>query len=328
MYTRNWESLQKPQRVEVLQSSQDYGRFVVEPLEKGFGITIGHALRRVLLSSMQGCAVVAVKIEGVSHEFESISGVREDVVQLVLNLKGLQLKQLNEGVHEMELVGAGPTELKALDIVTGGKVEVMNPSHIIAHLDEGAEIQMRIFAVLNKGYVPAEENKYEELPSDVIFLDSVHTPIKRINYEVENARVAQRTDYDRLIFEIWTNGAIAPADALGYASKILKEHMNMFINFDEVEADTPAPVPVVKSPEKDSHFHLSISELELSVRSINCLQNANIQTIGELVQRTEQDMLRTKNFGRKSLNEIKSILETLGLHLGMRAEEVESNLPH
>ncbi len=323
MYTRNWENLQKPNNIELIKSSPDYGRFIVEPLEKGFGITIGHALRRVLLSSMQGCAVVAVKIEGVAHEFESINGVREDVVQLVLNLKNLQLKQLEEGVHEMELVGAGPAILKASDIVTGGKVEVKNPDYVIANLDEGAELQMRIFVTLNKGYVPAEENKFPELPADVIYLDSVHTPIKRINYEVENARVGQRTDYDRLIFEIWTNGAFQPSDALAYSAKILKEHMNVFITFDEEEADAIVKSKDQQNESVNADWDRSVSELDLSVRSINCLQNANIKTIGELVLRSEQDMLKTKNFGRKSLNEIKDILNGMDLHLGMQPEDRE-----
>ncbi|MEE8395820.1 MAG: DNA-directed RNA polymerase subunit alpha, partial [bacterium] len=190
MYTRNWETLQRPKRLEVDAGSysNQYGKFIIEPLEKGFGITIGHALRRVLLSSLQGCAIVAVKIEGVSHEFESISGIQEDVVQIILNLKNLQLKQLEEGIHELELVGAGPAQLKGQDIVTGGKVEILNPELVIANLDDGATLEMRLYVTVNGGYVTAEENQSEELPVDVIYLDSVHTPIKRINYEVQNAR--------------------------------------------------------------------------------------------------------------------------------------------
>ena len=323
MYTRNWEELQKPNKIELVKSSHDYGRFIVEPLEKGFGITIGHALRRVLLSSMQGCAVVALKVDGISHEFESISGVREDIVQLVLNLKNLQLRQLEEGLHEVELVGAGPAVLKASDIVTGGKIEILNPDLVIANLDEGAELQMRIFATLNKGYIPAEDNKFEELPSDVIYLDSVHTPIRRINYELETARVGQRTDYDRLIFEVWTNGAFQPSDALAYAAKILKEHLNVFINFDEKKAEEAVKVKEQESESVNSDLNRPVIELDLSVRSINCLQNANIKTIGELVQRTEQEMLKTKNFGRKSLNEIKDTLSKIDLRLGMQPSDLE-----
>ncbi|MDH5752584.1 MAG: DNA-directed RNA polymerase subunit alpha [Deltaproteobacteria bacterium] len=326
MYTRNWEALQRPQKIEVDTStySPSYGKFTVEPLEKGFGITIGHALRRILLSSMQGCAVIAVKIEGVSHEFESINGVQEDVVQIILNLKSLQLKQLEDGLHEMELVGAGPSVLRAGDIVTGGMVEIMNPDQVIATLDEGAELEMRVWVTMNNGYVTSEENKMEDLPADVIYLDSVHTPIRKINYSVENARVGQQTDYDRLIFELWTNGALEPTDALAYSSKIMKEFMSIFINFDEKEVEPEEPKVVIDEAEVSSdvndNLYRPVSELELSVRSINCLQNAQIETIGELVQRTEQEMLKTKNFGRKSLNEIKHILNNMGLSLGMKLQ--------
>lgn len=320
MYTRNWESLQRPKRIEVDTEtySKGYGKFVIEPLEKGFGVTLGHALRRVLLSSLQSCAPIAVNIEGVSHEFEAISGVQEDVVQIILNLKALQLLQLEEGVHELELVGVGPTQLKAKDIVTGGKVEVMNPDLVIANLDEGGQLELRLFVTTSHGYVTSEENQSEDLPADVIYLDSVHTPIKRINYEVQNARVGQKTDYDRLIMELYTNGALDPSDALAYASKILKEYLTIFINFEEetiVESNTdPEPNTV------NDNLYRPVSELELSVRSINCLQNAKIETIGELVQKTEQEMLKTKNFGRKSLNEIKHILSTMGLGLGMKLD--------
>ncbi len=320
MYTRNWESLQRPKRIEVDTEtySKGYGKFVIEPLEKGFGVTLGHALRRVLLSSLQSCAPIAVNIEGVSHEFEAISGVQEDVVQIILNLKALQLQQLEEGVHELELVGVGPAQLKAKDIVTGGRVEVMNPELVIANLDEGGQLELRLFVTTSHGYVTSEENQSEDLPADVIYLDSVHTPIKRINYEVQNARVGQKTDYDRLILELHTNGALDPSDALAYASKILKEYLTIFINFEEetiVESNTvPEPNTV------NDNLYRPVSELELSVRSINCLQNAKIETIGELVQKTEQEMLKTKNFGRKSLNEIKHILSTMGLGLGMKLD--------
>ncbi|HEX7926217.1 MAG TPA: DNA-directed RNA polymerase subunit alpha [bacterium] len=324
MYTRNWETLQRPKRIEAEQDSYSdtYGKFVIEPLEKGFGITIGHSLRRVLLSSLQGCAVIAVKIEGVSHEFESISGIQEDVVQIILNLKGLQFKQLEEGVLELELVGAGPTKLTGADIVTGGKVEILNPDQVIATLDEGAELEMRIYVSQNRGYVTSEENQAAGLPTDVIYLDSVHTPIKRINYEVQHARVGQKTDYDKLIFEIWTNGALNPSDGLAYAAKIMKEYMNIFINFDDDEEFDEIPVQLEQSA-MNENLYRSVSELELSVRSINCLQNAKIETIGELVQKTEAEMLKTKNFGRKSLNEIKHILASMGLSLGMKLENFD-----
>lgn len=326
MHTRNWETLQRPKRIEVDTEtySEHYGKFIIEPLEKGFGITLGHALRRVLLSSLQGSAIFAVKIEGVSHEFEAISGVQEDVVQMILNLKALQIEQLEEGVHELEIIGAGPVQLKAKDIVTGGKVEILNPELVIANLDEGAQVEMRMYTTQNKGYVTAEENQDDDLPADVIYLDSVHTPIKRINYEVQNARVGGRTDYDKLIFEIWSNGSLPPSDALAYASKILKEYLTIFINFDE-EEEIVEPPQRVEAPGGggNDNMYRPVSELELSVRSINCLQNAKIETIGELVQKTESEMLRTKNFGRKSLNEIKHILSTMGLQLGMKVENFD-----
>lgn len=322
MFQRNWEELQRPKRIEADPSTQtsNYGKFVIEPLEKGFGVTIGHALRRVLLSSLQGCAPIAVKIEGVSHEFEAVTGVREDVVQVILNLKALQLHQLEEGVHELELVGVGPTQLRAKDIVTGGRVEVMNPEQIIANLDEGGQLEVRLFVTQNHGYITAEENQSEDLPADVIYLDSVHTPIKKINYEVQSARVGQKTDYDRLIFEVFTNGAMNPADALAYSARILKDYLNIFINFEEDEIEEEERNFSAEGSALNDNLYRPVSELELSVRSINCLQNANIETIGELVQKTESEMLKTKNFGRKSLNEIKHILSTMGLSLGMKLE--------
>ena len=325
MYTRNWDALQRPKRIDYDSdtASPTYGRFTIEPLEKGFGVTIGHALRRVLLSSLQGCAVIAVKIEGVSHEFEGISGVHEDALQICLNLKQLQLNQLVEGVHELELVGEGVSQLKGGDIVTGGKVEVLNPDLVIATLDEGATLEMKLYVAINKGYVTAEENQAHDLPSDVIYLDSVHTPIKRINYEVQNARVGQRTDYDKLVFEIWTNGAVGPRDALGYAAKIMKEYLHPFINFDE-SAGSEEPSHASKTMDLNENLYKPVSELELSVRSINCLQSAKIETIGELVQKTEAEMLKTKNFGRKSLNEIKLILQSMGLSLGMKLDGFDS----
>ena len=328
MYTSNWDNLQQPNKVEVDSESltSSYGKFTVEPLEKGFGITMGHTLRRVLLSSLQGCAAIAVKIEGVAHEFEAINGIHEDVVQILLNLKSMQMRQLSEGIHELELVGAGPYQLKAKDIVTGGQVEILNPEQVIATLDDGAELEMRIFVTLNKGYVTAEENQSDELPADVIYLDSVHTPIKRINYEVQNARVGQKTDFDRLLFEVWTNGAINPGDGLAYAAKIIKEHMNIFINFDDESMDMEGRSEPDLNAINDN-LHRPVSELELSVRSINCLQNAKIETIGELVQKTENEMLKTKNFGGKSLNEIKHILNTMGLHLGMKLDKYDAKPP-
>ena len=325
MYTRNWEALQRPNRIDLDEGSGSatYGRFTIEPLEKGFAVTVGHALRRVLLSSLQGCAAVAVKIEGVSHEFEGIGGVHEDAMQICLNLKALQLNQIEEGLHELELVGEGPCQLKAGDIVTGGKVDLLNPEMVVATLDEGATLELRMYVAMDKGYVTAEENQKHDLPADVIYLDSVHTPIKRINYEVQNARVGQRTDYDRLVFEIWTNGAVKPREALSYAAKIIKEYVTAFIDFDEDEAALESKKPSDGTGDQNENLYRPVSELELSVRSINCLQSAKIETIGELVQKTESEMLKTKNFGRKSLNEIKHILGGMGLSLGMRLEDFD-----
>lgn len=335
MYILNWDRLQKPQRIEVDQStySETYGCFIAEPLEQGFGITLGHALRRVLLSSLQGCGVIGVKIAGISHEFEPVHGLKEDLVQILLNLKGLHLKPLEEGIHELELVGAGPAVLRGKDIVTGGKVEVMNPEHEIATLDEEAELEMQLYATMNRGYITAEENKTDELPATVIYIDSVHTPIRRVSYEVQSARVGRRTDYDRLIFELWTNGAMNPCEALGYAAEILRNHAHIFTNLNEAVEPIPEERPQIEAPavsaplEDHTHeaFSRPVSELELSTRSINCLQSAHIQTIGDLVGCSEAEMLRTKNFGRKSLGEIKLILESMGLRLGMRQANYDPN---
>ncbi|MDH4121272.1 MAG: DNA-directed RNA polymerase subunit alpha [Deltaproteobacteria bacterium] len=328
MYAKNWEDLQLPKSIEVDNDSYSntYGMFTVEPLEKGFGVTVGHSLRRILLSSLQGSAVVAVKIDGVSHEFEGISGVHEDVVQIILNLKALSMQQSDEGIHEMELVGEGPCQLKASDIVTGGKVEMLNPDQVIATLDEGGKLEMRMYATLNKGYVTAEENHRDRIPDDAIYLDSVHTPIKRVNYEVQTTRVGQKTDYDKLIFEVWTNGSINPREALSFAAKIMKEHLIPFIDFDEQQIAAQRSLERAEmTQELNENLYKSVAELELSVRSINCLQSAKIETIGELVQKTETEMLKTKNFGRKSLNEIKSILNNMGLSLGMRLDGFDPN---
>ena len=331
MYTRNWESLQRPDGLLTEEDTHTnaYAKFIIEPLEKGFGITIGNALRRVLLSSMQGCAAVAVQIDGIAHEFETISGVEEDIMQIIFNIKKLHIKQLEPGLQELELIGAGPAQLRAGDIVSGGKVEVLNKDLRIASLDKDATLSMRIYVDQNKGYVTAEENDqtYPILPSNAIPLDSVHTPIERIHYEVSNARVGQTTDYDKLLFEIWTNGAMTPEDALAYAAKIVKEYMAIFINFDEKEAEVLAKPAEEDQPSYFDHLNKLVKEMDLSVRSINCLQNANIDTIGQLVQRTEQQMLKTKNFGRKSLSEVKQMLGGMGLSLGMNLPDYEPPEP-
>ena len=324
MLAKNWTAIAKPKRLQVEPNtfSHSYAKFIIEPLEPGYGVTIGHALRRVLLSSVWGSAVFAVQIEGVSHEFSHIPGIVEDVVQIILNLKELKLKQFQEEVVELELIGEGACTLTGADIATFNKIEVLNPDLQIATLNEDAKLSMVLYVRQNKGYVTSEENKLDELPVDVIYLDSNHSPITRINYEVQNARVGQQTEYDRLIFELWSNGSVAPEDAVGYGAKILKEHLDIFINFDEKIIE-PEPEEEEETPQFNENLYRSVSELELSVRSINCLQNAKIETIGDLVQKTEQEMLKTKNFGRKSLNEIKNILTSMGLTLGMKLDSFD-----
>ncbi|OGG93673.1 MAG: DNA-directed RNA polymerase subunit alpha [Candidatus Lambdaproteobacteria bacterium RIFOXYD12_FULL_49_8] len=325
-FQKNWEGLEIPETIQVTRSEQDvyYGKYTLEPMHKGFGLTIGHALRRCLLSSLRGSAVFGIKIEGVSHEFETIKGIREDVLQIVLNVKQLQLKQFTEDNLAMELIAEGPAIVTAGDISTFSKAEIMNPDQVICHLDKGATLEMTLYSKLNRGFISAEENHDGDLPIGTIFLDSNHSPISRVNYEVTNTRVGQKTDYDKLIFELWTNGGVAPDDAVAYGAKILKEYLNPFINFDE---DSIQPIVEVVAEEEKSyenpHLYRSVNELELSVRSINCLQNAKIETIGDLVQKTEAEMLKTKNFGRKSLQEIKTVLASMGLTLGMKLDNYE-----
>ena len=326
IFSRNWSEIAKPKWLKFDESTirSGYGKFILDPLEPGFGTTIGHALRRVLLSSIQGSSIFALQIEGVTHEFSNVSGVMEDVLQIILNIKELQIEQFVDGVVEMELIREGPCVITGRDISTFEKAKILNPNKVIATLQEGATISVILYARFNKGYVSSEENQKFDLPVGTIYLDSNHSPIKKIHYEVENSRVDQRTDYDRLNFELWTNASVKPADSLAYAAKILKEHMDVFINFDEStivieEDEEEEDVPL------NENLYRSVSELELSVRSINCLQNAKIETIGDLVQKTEAEMLKTKNFGRKSLNEIKLILSGMGLSLGMKLEKFDTD---
>ena len=318
--SKNWTEIAQPKRMRFEREtlSESYGKFFLEPLEPGFGTTIGHSLRRIMLSSIRGTTVFAVQIEGVSHEFGNILGVFEDVIEILLNIKALQIEQFSDEIVEMELIGEGPCVLTGADIATFEKARILNPETKIATLEENSTISMTIYARFNKGYVTSEENQKEDLPVGTIYLDANHSPIRRIKYEVENAMVEQRTDYDRLVMELWTNGSVRPQDSLAYAAKILKEHTEVFINFDE---NSPEDLDeVVQAPELNENLWRSVSELELSVRSINCLQNAKIETIGDLVQKTEPQMLKTKNFGRKSLNEIKEILVAMGLSLSMELE--------
>jgi len=319
--SKNWRELIKLKRIEISQDSQtnSYGKFICEPLERGFGITIGNSLRRILLSSLQGAAIVSVKFDGVAHEFSTIPGVLDDVTNITLNLKEIKLRltDVEEAVIHLKKEGEG--EAKAGDMDTHGLVEVLNPDQHIATLNKDAVIDMEMVVKSGKGYVPAEKNKAKDQPIGVIALDAVFSPIEKVNYVVTNARVGQVTNFDKLTLEVWTDSSVLPEDALAYAAKIIKEHMNPFINFEE------EPEPVEEEEEEkeeklNENLFRSVSELELSVRSSNCLKNANITLIGELVQKSESEMLKTKNFGRKSLNEIKAILEEMELSLGMKLD--------
>lgn len=322
---KNWRDLIRPKFLELDRAShtETFGKFKARPLERGFGVTLGNSLRRILLSSLQGSAIVSVKIEGVPHEFSAIPGIKEDVTTILLNLKGLNFKLLSGTEATLTLDARGPGLVTGQDIQTGGLVEITNPDLEIATLSEDSHLQMTLEVKMGKGYVLAEQNKKDDdgrAPVDTIFLDSQFSPIKRVNYNVTNARVGQATDYDALTLEIWTDGTVVPEDALAFASKILKEQLQIFINFDE----SIEPEEEEVTEEVDNTFNEGLNrrveELELSVRSANCLQNANIKYIGELVQKTEMEMLKTKNFGRKSLNEIKEILVEMGLQLGMKID--------
>ena len=314
---KNWEELIKPNKLEI-NSGHDAQRFatvVAEPLERGFGLTLGNALRRVLMSSLQGAAVTAVQIDGVLHEFSSIAGVREDVTDIILNIKNLALRLHAEGPKRMSLSKKGPGVVTAGDITAGADIEELNPELVICTLDEGAEIRMEFTVALGKGYVASDRNRPEDAPIGLIPIDSLYSPVKRVSYKVENTREGQVLDYDKLTLQIETNGAITPEDSVAYAARILQDQLQTFVNFEE-----PEQKHVEESrPELEFNAALlkKVDELELSVRSANCLKNDNIVYIGDLIQKTESEMLRTPNFGRKSLNEIKEVLAQMGLHLGM-----------
>ena len=325
LVARNWRQLIRPRRLEGEEADEGrhYGRFACEPLERGFGQTLGNSLRRVLLSSLQGAAITSVKIEGVLHEFSTIPGVLEDVSDIVLNLKDVRLRMHSEGPKLLRVHRKGEGVLTAADLVSDdASVEVLNPEQIIATLSADADIEMELTVELGKGYVLAEKNKSEEMPIGKIPMDSIYSPVRRVNYSVTPARVGRETDFDRLNLEVWTDGSVLPADAVAYAAKILKDQLSIFINFEEPE-ESSSPALDETEPLNPNLFR-SVDELELSVRSANCLQNANIRYIGELVQRTEGEMLKTKNFGRKSLNEIKEVLESMGLQLGLQLESFPS----
>lgn len=317
---RNWRDLIKPQTLELegKNLTPTYGKFVAEPFERGFGTTIGNALRRVLLSSLQGSAVTAVKIDGVLHEFATLPGVREDVTDIVLNLKELRVK-LHEGLEaDAHIEAKGECVVRAGDIQAGPNVEVLNPELEIANLAKEGSLKADLTIRVGRGYVPADRNKSEDAPVGTIPMDAVFSPIRKVNYVVSNARVGQRTDYDRLTIEVWTDGSVRPDDAVAYAARIIQDQVSLFVNFEEgAEA---AEAAEEQEPTLNENLFRPVAELELSVRSANCLQNADIKYIGELVQRSEAEMLKTKNFGRKSLNEIKEILREMGLDFGMRID--------
>ncbi len=303
--------------------TDSYGKLVVEPLERGFGTTIGNSLRRVLLSSIEGAAVTGVRIAGVLHEFSAIKGVKEDVVDVILNIKKLRLRLHGDGKRTVTVNIKGPKVLTGADVLTDQGVDILNKDHYIATVDSGTTMEMEMFIKKGKGYVSAELNKEEGIPIDVIAVDSAFSPVKKVNFWVEKARVGRSTDYDRLIMEVWTDGGITPEKAVSDAASIMMEHLDLFIFVEESDAaEEPAGASgkVVSGALLNDNLIKNIDELELSVRAYNCLKNANIKTISDLVQKTENEMLRTKNFGRRSLNEIKDILSSMGLHLGMRFE--------
>ncbi|MBI3181974.1 MAG: DNA-directed RNA polymerase subunit alpha [Myxococcales bacterium] len=318
---RNWRDLIKPRRMDVEPESltNTYGKFVAEPLERGFGTTLGNSLRRVLLSSLQGSAITSLKIDGVEHEFTTIPEVSEDVTDIVLNLKEVLLRMHTNETKTIRIEAEGPKEVKAGDIIADDQVEILNPGHHVCTIAEGGKVRMEMACRRGRGYLAAVGNKVAGSPIGTIPIDSLFAPVRKVNYQVTNARVGQVTDYDKLSLEVWTDGSVSPQDAVAYAAKIIKEQLTVFINFDETEEPLPVETPKEEAKLNENLFR-SVDELELSVRSANCLQQANIKTIGDLVQKTESEMLKTKNFGRKSLKEIKEILAEMGLSLGMKLE--------
>ena len=326
---KNWQELKKPNSLEIKPGNDPKRRatFVAEPLERGFGLTLGNALRRVLLSSLQGAAVTSIKIENVLHEFSSLAGVREDVTDIVLNVKQIALRMQGEGPKRLQLSATGPGEVKAGDIAVSGDIEVMNKDLVICHLDEGATFNMELTADTGKGYVPAVANRPIDAPIGLIPIDSLYSPVRQVSYKIDNARIGQELDYDKLNLTVETDGTVTPEDAVAYAARILQDQLSLFVHFDDQLPTGHAPAMgggmAVHTPEESDANQLNryllkkVDELELSVRSANCLKNDNIIYIGELVQKTEAEMLRTPNFGRKSLNEIKEVLSSMGLRLGM-----------
>ncbi|MBJ6122246.1 DNA-directed RNA polymerase subunit alpha [Sphingomonas mollis] len=327
---KNWQELKKPSGLE--KKGGDGKRkatFVAEPLERGFGLTLGNALRRVLLSSLQGAAVTSIKIENVLHEFSSLAGVREDVTDIVLNVKQIAIRMQGEGPKRLQLSATGPGEVKAGDIAVSGDIEVMNKDLVICHLDEGATLNMELTADVGKGYVPASANRPADAPIGLIPVDALYSPVRQVSYKVDPTRVGQDLDYDKLTLTIETDGTVTPEDAVGYAGRILQDQLALFVHFDDSSMTRSAPIGQAAAPtaggaepagdtqQINRYLLKKVDELELSVRSANCLKNDNIIYIGDLVGKTEAEMLRTPNFGRKSLNEIKEVLSSMGLRLGM-----------
>jgi len=315
---RNWSRLIRPKRIEVDEATHTrfYGEFTIQPLERGLGITLGNALRRVLLSSIQGAAIVSAKIEGVLHEFSTLSGVKEDITDIILNLKGVRFKLAGPAdTKEVSINVARAGAVTAADIITDGVIEVLNPDHHIATISSGS-FKAKLVVKVGKGYLPAKKELEPDQPKGTINIDAIFSPIKKVNYVVSYARVGQIADYDKLTLEVWTDGSVKPEDAIAYSAKIMKQQLDVFINFEEIEEEI---LPEQEDEQEGVNKVLlrSVEDLELSVRSANCLKNAGINTIGELVKRTEAEMLKTKNFGRKSLSEIKDILSEYGLNFGM-----------
>jgi DNA-directed RNA polymerase subunit alpha len=320
-----WKGFQKPKRLEVERESltDHYGRFFAQPFERGFATTVGNALRRVLLSSIEGAAITAVRVEGVLHEFSPIPGAMEDTTDLILNLKRVPLKMHVEHPKSLTLKTSEAGEIRAKHITPDPDVEILDPEAYIATLGQGSTLSVEMRVKQGRGYVSADKNFDEDLSIGWIPVDSVHTPVKKVNYFVDAARVGQATDYEKLTLEVWSNGAVTPRDAVGLAAKLMKDHLTIFINLEEEEEEAEGTPVELSEQDREvwwEKLNKSVDEMELSVRSYNCLKNANIRTIGELVQKTESEMLKTKNFGRKSLNEIKEILAGMGLSLGMRLD--------
>lgn len=317
---QNWRELIQPKHLKFEKESfkDNYAKFYAEPFERGYGTTIGNSLRRILLSSLQGAAIIAVKADGVLHEFSTIPGVSEDMTEIILNLKGVRVKLHSGTSKTVTIKKSGEGLVTAGDIIHDSSVEILNPDHHIATIGKGGKLEMELTVKLGRGYVPSERNREEDTPVDAIVIDSLFNPILKVNHSVANARVGQRTDYDKLTLEVWTDGSVKPDDAIAYSAKILKEQLNIFINFDESSIEPEKEEAEESEAKLNENLVRGVDELELSVRSANCLKNADIRYIGELVQKTEGEMLKTKNFGRKSLNEIKEILTDMGLGFGMQ----------